>query len=192
MPSDFLARASSEVPSLRAVFITAMPDCLLFNSWMRGDEDWAPEDVAAYFGDLVRANREGLRSLNSWSTDMQVTIESQSSLIVLRELSEDFVCCCVFETSTPLGMVRLHLKRLIEAIIADLPTYDVEQRPRGVRVMEFLHRYAPDPHAVIMRIALRTGIAASTLEKPETMTGEQVEVVESAAQQILGLSELSV
>jgi len=190
--TDYLAAATAGIPSLRAVFITAMPDCLLYSSWMRGDMDWAAEDVASYFGDLVRANREGLRSLNSWSAEMQVTIESSDALIVLQELSEDFVCCSVFERSAPLGMVRLNLRRMVESLKADLPSYDIEKRPRGVRVMEFLERYAPDPHAIVMRLALRTGISAEDLGQPDAMSAEQVEIVEHAAKQILGLKELAV
>ncbi len=81
----------ADVPSLRGIFVTAMPDCLLFESWTRPEESWVPEDAASYFGDLVRANREGLRALQSWSAEMQVTIESADLLLVLRELRGDFV-----------------------------------------------------------------------------------------------------
>ena len=98
------------VPALRGLFVTLMPDCLLFDSWMRPDGDWTPEDVASYFGDLVRANREGLKSLRSWSADMQVTIESADALVVLKELRGDFVVSFVFDRETPLGMVRLFVE----------------------------------------------------------------------------------
>lgn len=61
MDEKLVARSVGDIPALRGAFVTAMPDCLLFDSWSREQEDWTVEDVASYFGDLVRANREGLR-----------------------------------------------------------------------------------------------------------------------------------
>lgn len=192
MAEKILARAVEGVTSLRGAFVTAMPDCLLFDSWVREQEEWNVEDTASYFGDLVRANREGLRALGSWSSDMQVTIESSDTLILLRELSEDFIVGCVFERNAPLGMVRLNLKRLLERLQVQLPQFEIQHRPRGVRVVDFLRRYAPDPHAVLLRVALRTGIDAESLERPESLSEEQVASVEEAAKRILGLDELAV
>lgn len=184
--------AVRDVPSLEAVFVTTMPDCLLFDSWIRHDATWQPEQVASYFGDLFRANREGLKALDSWSSDMQVTIESPEHLILVRELSQDFVCSYVFERSAALGMVRLYVTRMYERIKASLPTFEVEERPRGVRIVEFLQRYAPDPHAILLRTSLRTGLPLSSLESPESLEQEQVEQLEATACSILGLDSLAI
>jgi len=192
MTPDFIAQAVEDIPSLRAVFVTAMPDCLLFGSWLRADSDWSEDQVATYFGDLFRANREGLKALGSWSSDMQVTIESPDNLIILHELTSDFVCACVFERDAALGMVRLHTRRLLERIGDSLPTFTAEQRPRGVRVMEFLNRYAPDPHAVLLRVSLRTKLPMDALAAPEKLSAEQVAQVEETACGILGLQSLSI
>ena len=181
-----------DIRSLRAVFITVMPDCLLFDSWVRPGTDWSAEQVASYFGDMIRANREGLKALSAWSADMQVTVESPEQLIILRELVDDFVCTCVYDHDAALGMVRLQTKRLLERIEAILPTFQVEERPRGVRVTEFLNRYAPDPHAVMLRVALRTGIDRTLLAQPQSLTPAQVQQVEQAACGILGLRELNI
>lgn len=187
-----LVHAIEDIPSLRAVFITAMPDCLLYDAWVRSDSEWKAEEVAAYFGDLFRANREGLKALGSWSTDMQVTLESPDHLILLRELSSDFICACVFERDAALGMVRLHLNRLLDRVRTTLPQFEVEQRPRGVRVMEFLQRYAPDPHAVLLRISLRTRLPMKSLQHPQDLAGNEVEQLEAAACEILGLQALNI
>lgn len=193
MAQGFLENAVAGVPSIRAVFITAMPDCLLYDSWVREESSaWAVEDVASYFGDLVRANRHGLKALGSFSSDMQTTIESADMLVVLKEITSDFVCGCVFERNAPLGMVRLHTKRLLERILANLPSVQSEERPRGVRIMEFLDRYAPDPHAVLLRVSLRTGIAVEALRSAETLTGEQIARVEESASRLLGLKQLNI
>lgn len=180
-----------DVPSLRAAFVTAMPDCLLYDAWIRPEETWAAEDAASYFGDLVRANREGLRALKSWSAEMQVTIESADVLMIVRELRGDFVVTLAFQRDVPLGMVRLHAKRVMERLDAMLPTLEAQQRPRAVKITEFLEKYAPDPHAAMHRVALRTGIPLLTLKKPEGLEKAQVELLESSVCDILGLESLS-
>ena len=192
MTPEHLSQAVKDIPSLRAVFVTAMPDCLLFASWVRPDSDWSSEEVATYFGDLFRANRKGLKALGSWSSEMQVTIEAPDNLIILHELTEDFVCASVFERDSALGMVRLHMKQLIERIGASLPKFESQERPRGVRVVDFLNRYAPDPHAVLLRVSLRTRIPLADLQEPEKLDAERVAQVEEAAREILGLQELNV
>lgn len=187
----YLEQAVAEVPQLIGIFVTAMPDALLFSSWVREGTDWSAEDVASYFGDLIRANRQGLKALGSWSSEMQVTIESAESLVVLRELSSDFVCGCVFERSAALGMVRLHLKRLLERVNQALPKVQAEDRPRGLRIMEFLDRYAPDPHAVTLRVSLRSGISLDELKSPGNLSPDQVKRLEETACKILGVNQLS-
>lgn len=187
----YFEQAVAEVPQLIGIFVTAMPDSLLFSSWVREGTEWSAEDVASYFGDLVRANRQGLKALGSWSSEMQVTIESAESLVVLRELSTDFVCGCVFERTAPLGMVRLHLKRLLERVSQALPKVQAEDRPRGMRIMEFLDRYAPDPHAVTLRVSLRSGIPIDDLRAPASLTADQIKRLEETACKILGVNQLS-
>lgn len=183
--------AAREIPTLRAALITAMPDCLMYDSWTRVGDAADLEEVASYFGDLIRSNRRALKSLGSWSSEMQVTIEAVDSLIVLREINEHFVCGAIFERDAPLGMVRIQLKRLITSMGAGLPKFEVIERPRAVRVMEFLQRYAPDPHAIRMRIALRARIDIESLASPESLDSEQTARLERAAAQLLGVEELA-
>jgi predicted regulator of Ras-like GTPase activity (Roadblock/LC7/MglB family) len=187
---DFLTRAVADIPSMKGVFITAMPDCLLFASWVRNNEALPVEDLAAYFGDLIRSNRRALSSLGAWTQEMQVTVEAAQTLIVLREVTADFVCGALFDRDTPLGMVRLSMRRLIERVGAHLPQVSATERPRGVRLMEFLDRYAPDPHTLGMRLSLRTGLTAEQLRAPATLSAEQVTVLEEAACKLLGVAKI--
>jgi predicted regulator of Ras-like GTPase activity (Roadblock/LC7/MglB family) len=180
------------VQSLRGMFITAMPDCLLFDSWIRPREEWEAEDVASYFGDLVRANREGLKALNAWSTEMQVTIESTETLLLLREYDENFIVGFIFDTRAALGMVRLSVKRVLSRLDSLLPNVAPEERPRAVRVVEFVQRYAPDPHASLMRVSLQTGIELDSLEHPESLEPALIPEVERSVCDILGLEELRI
>ncbi len=192
MAREHLQQAVQDIPSLRAVFVTTMPDCLLFDAWIRSDLDWRADEVAAYFGDLLRANRQGLKALNSWSSDIMVTIESPEHTLLLRELNADFVCTTVFERGAALGMARLHNQQLIERIRESLPSFEVERRPRGLRVVEFLQRYAPDPHAVLMRTSLRSGLPMDSLNHPQDLTEQQVAHLERTACDLLGLESLNI
>jgi hypothetical protein len=191
MAKSSVQEAVSDVPSLRGVFITAMPDCLLFDSWTHQDETWVAEDAASYFGDVVRANREGLKSLKAWSAEMQVTIESATVLLILKEL-RDFVVTLAFERDLPLGMVRLHTKRVLDRLSDILPKLEATERPRAVRIVEFLEKYAPDAHAVLQRVSLRTGIGIDSLRSPDRLPAEQTDLLEESVKDILGLETLSI
>ncbi len=181
----------ADIPSIRGVFITVMPDCLLYDSWVNADDSWTAEEAASYFGDLVRANREGLKALSAWSSEMQVTIEAADVLLLVREVRGDFVVTCVFDHRVSLGMARLHLKRLLVQLEEALPTIEVEERPRAVRIIEFLGRYAPDAHAVLKRVSLRSGITLDELRRPEELADARVELLEGSVKDILGLEALT-
>jgi hypothetical protein len=109
-----------ETPELAGVFVATMPDCLLFDGWQRDGRAWDADAIAGHFGDLIRANREGLRALASWSQDMQVTIESGKMVVVLREISLAFAIGCVFE-GAPVGVARMHTRRLAARVAPTLP-----------------------------------------------------------------------
>jgi len=190
MSREDISQAFEDVSVIRGLFITSMPDCLLFDSWMRAGSEWNAEGVASYFGDLARANKEGLKALGSWSAEMQVTIQSADLLIVLREVETDFVIAFVFDRETPLDVVRLQIKRVLEHVGSFLPTVQAKEQPEGVRLVEFLQRYSPDPHAALLRVALQTGIDLEILQRPESLTPEQVEAVKESARDILGLQNL--
>ena len=184
--------AVRDAPQLVGLFVATMPDCLLYHSWSRSATEWAADEVAGYFGDLIRANREGLRALSAWSADMQVTIESRDALVVLKELTPSFAMGCVFDRNAPLGLVRLHMKRLVDRVTAALPDVAPAERSRGEKIVEFLERYAPDPHAVLLRVSLRTGLALDRLRDASSLSAPEVESVERVACQLLGLAKLAV
>ncbi len=186
-----LEQSLRAIPALRGMFITAMPDCLLFHAWMRRDEAWAGEDVAAYFGDLIRANGQGLRALSAWSSEMQVTIEASDMLLVLRELPSDFVVGFVFDRTMPLGVARLNVKQVLTLLEDFLPQVSPEERARSVRVAEFLLRYAPDAHTALQRAALRSGISIDLLNEPDQLTADQTALFERSVCDILGLEALN-
>jgi len=188
IPLDEVVR---DVRGLQALFLTLMPDCLLFDAWIdRGRSEWAAEDVASYFGDLVRANREGLKALQAWSSDMQVTIESADTLVVLKEVRGDFVVSFVFDRNAPLGMVRLQVRRLLDRLDGMLPKVELHERSPAARALDFVQRYAPDPHATMLRMALKTGLSLEQLERPDALDEAQAQAVLEATKDILGLDQI--
>ncbi len=56
----------------------------------------------------------------------------------------------------------------------------------GRRLLEVFQRQAPDPHACLLRLALRTGLPVSTLEQPDDWTEPQLILVSESMQAILG------
>lgn len=64
------------------------------------------------------------------------------------------------------------------------------ERPRAVRLLEFFRRYAPDPHASMLRLSLRTGISLEALERPEQLDDGQVEAVAASVSDILGQEQV--
>jgi predicted regulator of Ras-like GTPase activity (Roadblock/LC7/MglB family) len=182
----------ADIPPLRGLFITAMPDCLLFDTWMRPDETWSAEAAASYFGDLVRANREALKALAAWSAELSITVESADLLLLMYETSTDFVVTMAFDRKAPLGMVRLHARRILDRLQHVLPKLDAVDRPRAFRIAEFLDKYAPDPHAARHRIALRTGMTLDELHDPAGLNAAQTELLEVAVKDLLGLDNLAI
>jgi len=73
-----------------------------------------------------------------------------------------------------------------------LSAVDTKARPRSVRLLEFFRRYAPDPHASMLRLSLRTGISLDQLERPEALDEAQVEVLAGSVRDILGQDNVGV
>lgn len=192
MDEAWLRTAAEPIRPLKAFLVIAMPDCLLFGSYLRGAERWSLDEVAGYFGDLTRANRQAVNALGSWSASLQITIETSDALIMIREIDEHFVAALFFERSTPLGMVRLHASQLLERAKVALPRIGGAEIPLGVRIVRFLERYAPDPHTIKLRLAVRAGIESELMDHPEHLTSEQVALLEREAKSLLGLERLAV
>ncbi len=194
-----LPAAAEGVPALQGIFVITMPDCLLFDSYVLPVLQEASEELAAIFGDLIRNHREALRLMGSWSSELQITVESSDRLLHLREMREDFLLVFAFESNLPLGMARLFGRRIGETLQLQLEGFqgigseqETEQSPRAARILEFLQRYAPDPHASMMRLALRTGIPMEHLEEPASLSPQALAKVEEAVCDILGIDQLNV
>ncbi|NOQ62903.1 MAG: hypothetical protein GQ582_00130 [Methyloprofundus sp.] len=184
---------AAHIDGLKALFIIAMPDALLFDSWTSTKQnEWDSTQIASYFGDMVRANRQGLNVLSAWSDEMQITVETGESRLVMHELKNDFVAVAIFEARISLGMLRLELKRLLENVNEILPVAEIERRSQGIRIVDFLLRYAPDPHAVLARVSLMTGISLEQLKNPVELSDEEAASIKESAKTILGLSQIDI
>lgn len=65
-------------------------------------------------------------------------------------------------------------------------------KPRAVRLLDFLHRYAPDPHVTMLRLSLRTGISLDALSTPEHLDEAQVENLAASVRDIIGQEQLGI
>lgn len=180
-----------QIEPLQAVLVTTVPDCLLCASWLRDGEKWDPDAGAAYFGDLVRANRAGLELLAAWSTTMQITVESGDRLLVLRQVNAGLVIAFVFEREAPLGLVRLHISRALGEIERTLTMGAPKAVSRGQRLLDYLKRYAPDTHTALLRVSLQTGLPLGLLTDPDSLSDAEFGQVTTSVRQILGLDHLT-
>ena len=97
-----LAELAGDVPSLRALFVMALPDGLLYDRWTRDDEEWHTDGIINYFSDLMRINRQGLRALQFWPDAPHITVESSESVVTVAE-SGRFAVGFVFEPRLQFG-----------------------------------------------------------------------------------------
>lgn len=58
---------------------------------------------------------------------------------------------------------------------------------RARRILEELADHAPDANVVLLRVGLRTGLGLEPFMDPETLSGEALVLLETAAEDILGL-----
>ncbi|MEZ4237426.1 MAG: hypothetical protein R3F59_15020 [Myxococcota bacterium] len=185
---DWLDRAAREAANLDGIVITKLPDCVEWRGWTRWS--WSTSDVAAYFGDLVRANRNAMKVVAGAPERVALTIEAPGHKILAQDLRADLVAVYIFNDSESLGAARLVARRLHQQILQNLPSSELVERTRGERIWEFLLRYAPDAHAVPMRVALQTGLTPKNLADPAKLTEAQTKQLEAAAKDILGVDSL--
>ena len=187
---NWLEEASARIQYLEGVVVTTLPDCLAWEVSQKIEFD--SEEIAAYFGDMVRAQRNACQTLSKDVTDIKLSIESEQFTVLATELNENFMAVFIFQSQTPLGMARLSMKRLASVIIENLPTEEVAVRSHGERILEFVKRYAPDSHSVMMRISLQTKIPLQSLSAPEHLTEAEIEKLETAVKSVLGVTEIRI
>lgn len=189
--ADTLATAIADLPSLRAcLVITANGD--LFGSWIRDQIEWDVSAAAGFLDDLMRSIHRGLGTIGASQKGTRVVIDNAEARILVEEAPDRFVCCAVFERAAE-ETLKAQLETMMSRISALLPQVSLEQRPRGARLIAFLERYAPDPHAVLLRLSTRTGIPVETLQNDAASLDDgQVTEVEQAAKRILGLDHINI
>ncbi len=188
MFTENIAHMIQDTESLQAVYVSTLPDGLLYDTWTREDLSWNLTDAVSGFGELVETGRDVLGIFGAESPS-QMLIESPSAVIVLRELGKQFLACLIFDRETPLGLVRLHTQRLLQGIQRALPSHASDDLDRGAQLLDYLENQSPDPHASRLRISLQTGITIDQLEEPEGLTHDQVALLEQAICDIMGLDE---
>lgn len=191
MPRTALHEIAADVPSLRGLFVATLPEGRLFEAWMRPKEPWNAAETTAHVGDIHRACRHALDGLGVRQWDPQVTIESAVLRIVIREVRDEYVVAFAFDR-TAAESVAPQVRRMLQRIADVLPARVRQEVSRAARLVDFVQRYAPDAHAVLQRVSLKTGIAVARLSAREALAGEELDRLEAAVKDVLGLESLDV
>jgi hypothetical protein len=64
-----------------------------------------------------------------------------------------------------------------------------QENGRARSLLHVLEERAPEPHVVLLRVALRTGLAPAALEAPESLGPEAIVLLENAVEDILGIDQ---
>lgn len=182
----WLAEAVSDIDKIEALLIVQNPTGNVWESWKQSD--FEDQELAAYFADMVRAQRHICQELAPELQEIQLTIESNLLTVLVTELSSRFIGVFIFRNPVPLGLVRLAIKKLTERILSHLPTEVVEVESEAKRLIEFILRYAPDPHIVMERIALKARIPSERIYGVDNLSREEIARIREAAEEILGIS----
>lgn len=174
----------AEIPQLKSVSVVKNPSGELLEYWSSIHFDEGR--LAAYFTDIVRAEGRIREAIAMNLKDIRLTVESNQLTIAVHELSERFIGVFIFQNPIPLGMVRWNLKKLGEAIAPHLPSETLETVSETKRLFDFIARYAPDPHMMLRRVALKTKIPYAKLLDPDQLQPEETTKIKSAAEDILG------
>lgn len=186
----WLEQASREIQYLQGVVVAQIPDCVAWETWEKSEFD--TNEIAAYFGDMVKAQRNACQSLTTNMDDIQLSIESDKLTILVSELNDNFVAIYLFNKGIALGLARFEIKQLSALILENLPTESIVTRSHPERIIDFIQRYAPDSHSVLMRISLQTKIPLYELKAPNSLSDEEIKNLETSAKSILGVTELNI
>ncbi len=175
-------------------------------AYVRGTMSLEPEEAARR---LAAANRSQADAFSGQDA-LRCTIERASEIVVLEPASPLGLVALFFEGGTPLGLVRMHVARVVSELGDLLPRRDVVVPPSGApepaltsrsaegtasrsgrKLLDYLGAHAPDTHAALLRVSLQTGLPLSRLESPDELTSQEFEQVAQSVQRILGLETLT-
>jgi predicted regulator of Ras-like GTPase activity (Roadblock/LC7/MglB family) len=111
----------SGIKQLNALLVVTIPDCLLVSSWRREGQNWDTEAAASFLGHLVHSTEQGGQAINGWTTGFAaITLESDTGLIILRQVKEPFAIAYVFDQGTAIGWARLQVQRTLDSVAGRL------------------------------------------------------------------------
>jgi len=187
LTSTIIAELAS-IAGLRALVVTTLEDGLLYDTWQREALDWPLAEVAALLGDAARAGRSVAQAMGAGTGGQQLLMNAHAH-VVLIDVAAAFVVGFCYAPEVPLGLARFHVGRL-EPQLAAWRGPLMEGHGRGAEILAMVDERATDPDAARLRIAFQTGIAMESLDAPDGLTPEELERLERAACDVLGVSAL--
>lgn len=192
MSSLDLALAIQGIPSLRGVFVTALPECLLFDALLSEEhqDTKSVEEVAMLFGELLQTNQRTLQLLGAQQPHAQLLVEHQEMLFCIRPLPFQFALGIIYEPDVPLGLVRVFASQIAGHITSQLEDIARQAGSRGGVLLDYALGHLPEPSTVLRRLSLRTGIPMDTLHQPALLSEKETELLEGAVCDILGVEHI--
>jgi predicted regulator of Ras-like GTPase activity (Roadblock/LC7/MglB family) len=116
-----LAALGRDVSGLRGLLVAALPDAVLLAAWADEGDTWELGDLALGVCELLTTARRALESLDTPSGTLQLTLESNELQLVTRQLAGDVVAVFVFDSDVQLGLARVHVDQIADALRDGLP-----------------------------------------------------------------------
>lgn len=210
MTSHDLASVVRDIEPLRACLIVEARSGALHEAFRREGVPADPEAVARAVAGLARAQTDVVELSEA---PQLTTLEWPDVTVVVRSVSAAALVVFFFEPSVSLGMLRMHVTNVVDAVAPLLPTVGaptarampaVPRAPseassssegsiasrRAGKLLAYLDAEAPDTHAALLRVSLQTGLPLSVLETPERLSDDEFAQVTASVRRILGVEQL--
>ena len=157
-----------------------------------GKDDLDIDAVAAYASDLINANERFCHIFDPGTAVDFVLGGSKDNKLLMRAVpNTPYFVVFVVDSKTAMKQVLPRLNKVLKESKATLPAIVSEEKNKAQALVEYAKRYAPDPTFVLMRLALKTGIAPNRLERAE-LEDSELQPLYDGIKDILGIDRLPI
>lgn len=156
------------------------------------NKDLDIDAVAAYASDLINANERFCHIFDPGTVVDFVLGGSKDNRLLMRAIPKTpYFVVFVIDSKTAMKDVLPRLNKVLKESQATLPAATTEEKNKAQALVEYAKRYAPDPTFVLMRLALKTGIAPNRLERAE-LEDSELQPLYDGIKDILGIERLPI
>lgn len=156
------------------------------------NKDLDIDAVAAYASDLINANERFCHIFDPGTAVDFVLGGSKDNKLLMRAIPDTpYFVVFVVDAKTTMKDILPRLNKVLKESEATLPAAVTEEKNKAQALVEYAKRYAPDPTFVLMRLALKTGIAPNRLERAE-LEDSELQPLYDGIKDILGIERLPI